>query len=408
MLPPRVPGRPRRLPALLGGWQQRTLLIAVLALAGNQAVRPMVTYQALSLGATPVVLGVVAGSFSLFSSIVAAPLGRWVDRAGEPLVLLVGTVVLTISSLLLGLAASLFAVVLSHALLGLGQVACLVGMQTFMANAGDVEGRVARFGRLTVAASVGQMVGPAMSGLAYGRGMSLIAVFFLSAVPMVLAAAVALTLLRMPNSARRGASDPTVPRRSLAASARGIVGRRGVPESLLASLAVLASIDLLIAYLPAWAEVNAISPDQVGFLLGCRAAAGLASRVLMVRMLRFVSAPALLAWSMALPAVTLALLPTTTALPWLALLLLLAGFGLGLGQPLSLSAITDRVDPEDRGTALGIRITANRTAQLVLPVLAGPLAGVIGLGAVFVAAGGLLGVSVLAAVRGSRRGTPES
>ena len=380
-------------------WQARLLLLTFLALAANHAVRPMVTYAALDLGASGATLGIVAGSFSLFSSVVAAPLGRLVDRIGEPIVLLLGTVVLTLSATLLATAGRIWAIVLAHALLGLGQVACLVGMQTMMANRGDPSRRVLRFGRLTVAASLGQMFGPATSGLAYGRGVALSRIFLLCAVPMALSILVAATLRPLWRAAAPPESG-TLPRRpAFIASVRLLVTRRGVPESLLASLAVLASIDILIAYLPGWGAANGISPEEVGFLLGLRAAVGLLSRLLMMRMLRLMGTRTLLALSMAIPAVSLCVLPLTTAVLLLAIILSIAGFGLGLGQPLSLATITDLVPPEERGTALGLRITANRTAQLVMPALAGAVAGAASLGVVFVMAGAVLAAGTLSAVR---------
>jgi len=58
------------------GWQARALLIALFSMTANQALRPMVTYRALELGATAAELGLVAGSFALLSSVFAVPLGR--------------------------------------------------------------------------------------------------------------------------------------------------------------------------------------------------------------------------------------------------------------------------------------------------------------------------------------------
>jgi hypothetical protein len=51
------------------------------------------------------------------------------------------------------------------------------------------------------------------------------------------------------------------------------------------------------------------------------------------------------------------------------------------------------VAPEVRGTALGVRITGNRLAQLFVPMAAGLVAGAAGLGAIFVLTGALIGVS---------------
>lgn len=378
------------------GWQARALVVALLSMTANQALRPMVTYRALELDATAAELGLVAGSFALLSSVFAAAFGRWIDRLGEPLFMAAGTGMLTISALLLAGSGSLPALIAAQALLGLGQVASLIGLQTIMANAGDPGGRDARFGVLTVVASLAQTIGPTLAGFAYGTArIPLTTIFLLGALPGVVAVGVSAVLIARPPAHRDGAG----PRGSRSAqepfvrSVRTVMSRPGVPHAMLASLTVLTSIDLLIAYLPAWGEANGIAPSTVGLMLGVRAAAGLGSRVLMLRMLRAMTRKRLLVRSMVLPAVALAALPLTTD-PWVLIVLLtVAGFGLGLGQPLSLAWISDQVGPEVRGTALGVRITGNRLAQLLVPMGAGLIAGAAGLGAIFVVTGALIGVS---------------
>ena len=389
------------------GWQGRVLLVALLSMTGNQAARPMVTYRALELDATAAQLGLVAGSFALLSSLLATPLGRWIDRLGEPLFMALGTGLLTVSAVLLGLSDALPALIAAQALLGLGQVASLIGLQTIMANAGDPTGRDARFGTLTVVASLAQMVGPTAAGAAYGAGASLTTVFLATALPLGLGVAVSASLMLHP-PVRQEVADAAAAQEPFLRSVRTVMGQPGVPHAMLASLTVLASIDLLIAYLPAWGEANGIAPGTVGLLLGVRAAAGLVSRVLMLRMLRVVVRRTLLAGSMVLPAMTLAALPLTASVPVLVVLLAVAGFGLGLGQPLSLAAIADAVQTGMRGTAMGVRITGNRLAQLLLPMVAGLLAGAAGLGAIFVLSGGLLGASAAAVSRAPAGRGPTS
>ena len=168
---------------------------------------------------------------------------------------------------------------------------------------------------------------------------------------------------------------------------------------MLASLTVLTSIDLLIAYLPAWGQANGIEPSTIGLMLGVRAAAGLASRVLMLRMLKAMTRRRLLVRSMLLPTLALLLLPLSTDPILLLVLLAISGFGLGLGQPLSLAWVSDQVAPEVRGTAIGVRITGNRLAQLFVPMAAGLVAGAAGLGAIFVLTGTLIGISSIGVSR---------
>jgi MFS family permease len=55
------------------------------------------------------------------------------------------------------------------------------------------------------------------------------------------------------------------------------------------------------------------------------------------------------------------------------------GLGLGIGQPLTMSWLTEQTPPYQRGVALSLRLAGNRVGQLSVPSLMGLVAA--GLGA---------------------------
>jgi MFS family permease len=67
----------------------------------------------------------------------------------------------------------------------------------------------------------------------------------------------------------------------------------------------------------------------------------------------------------------------------LGLLCVVAGVGLGFGQPLSMTIIAQLVPEPTRATALAVRLTGNRIGQIAAPAAAGALAGSAGTAAVF-------------------------
>lgn len=72
--------------------------------------------------------------------------------------------------------------------------------------------------------------------------------------------------------------------------------------------------------------------------------------------------------------------------PWiLAIIVLIAGFSLGVGQPLTMSLISQATVPEERALAVSTRLMGNRFGQFVLPAGAGLLATGAGTGGVFFA-----------------------
>ena len=372
------------------GWLVRALLLAFLTIMPVQAIRPMVSYRALELGAGAVDLGIIAGAYALLSFIMAVPLGRWMDRFGQPRFLVAGTALVTLTALGLAVAGSLVALIAAQAILGLGQVTALIGMQTLLSNHGDPAKRDGRIGGFTVSVAIAQIIGPAAAGTLYAQlDGSLGGVFLLSAGVSFLAVTLAASLWSWP-APSSSAGGPRPRQRSMRREVGTVLRTPSVPHAMVASMTVLTSIDLLIAYLPAYGETVGIPVETVGVLLGAQAGGTLLSRLIMVWLINRLGRQRLLVSSMALSALGLATLPLFTEALALFALISIAGFGLGLGQPLSLAWIVSQVPERTRGTAIGVRLTANRFAQLAIPLAVGAVGGVAGVAAIFVTTGGML------------------
>lgn len=373
-------------------WFAWVLLIGACMLLVISAVRPMASYRALELGATPLEIGLLPASFAALSLFVAVPVGRWIDRFGEARFLLLGTVIMTASTAAMVWIDSIPLLIVTQALLGLGHIVNIVGAQTLIANRSTAEQRDHRFGMYSVAVSLGQLIGPAMAGfIAGGQGpadgdavvsAATIPVFAVAAAACAPALLAALVLVRTSSARPRGsgAAAGTSPLRSAAQVLR-------IPTMLPAivvSVAVILSIDLLTAYLPVYGEERGLSVEVVGGLLSLRAATTMASRLVMGRLIASAGRARVLFGSTVLAGLAMAGVPFLGD-PWgLGLLMALTGFGLGFGQPMTIAWVAGRAPRELRATALGVRLTGNRLGQLVIPALVGLLAGFGGVGIVFV------------------------
>lgn len=373
------------------GSYPRLLVLTFLFMTAINAIRPMVSYRALDLGAGPVELGLITAAYATLSLLSAIVVGRGIDRWGEPWFLIVGTGLMSLTAIWLSTIDSLLILALSQVLLGLGHIVALLAAQTLTANAGSSTNRDARFGGLTVAVSLGQLVGPILAGSLAGTSLlatsrsstgSTSTVFVASAVMAASAAAVGVSLLRRPVG--QGGEKPSV----LARVGRGetlmsIARISGMPQAMLVSLTVLSTVDILVAYLPAYGEANGIAVETVGMLLAARAGASMAVRLAIGWLLRWWGRKRVLIWSLLLPAGAVAALPLLTDTWALLVAMTLMGLGLGLGQPLTLAWVASRVPSDARATALGVRLTGNRLGQLVLPAALGVVAGAAGIGAIF-------------------------
>ena len=385
-------GRGWPVPSLIisESWFPRLLLIAVLMLTTIGAVRPMASYRALALGATPLEIGLLPAAFAALSLFVAVPAGRWIDRFGEAPFLVAGTLLMGLSMAGMVWVDTIPLLIATQASLGLGHLINIIAAQTMIANRTAREGRDARYGLYSVAASVGQLVGPiaagviaggAAAGARGGVGESTIPVFAAAALAAVPALLIAMSLLiGLP---RRAAGSRAPSPDGYLRSATDILRVPTMVPAIALSIGVILSVDLLVAYLPVYGEERGLPVELVGALLSVRAASSMASRLAMSTLIRRLGRARLLYGSAAIAGVALAGVPFVAESWGLALLMLVAGLGLGFGQPMTIAWVASRAPRSLRATALGLRLTGNRLGQLTIPAVVGLAAGLTGVATVF-------------------------
>lgn len=387
------------------------LAIAAISITAVNALRPMVSYRALGLGAGPLEIGIVQSAFSIVPALIAVALGSWIDRFGEGRFLAIAMALIALGSGVATLAGSLAILALANAIVGFGQVTNLVAGQAMIANRGPRDRREHRYGWYSTVASLGQLLGPAIAALLVGASASATigggepspsgnpqAPVFLFALA---AASVASVLaLRLPlGPRRRPIEEPSGPASGLAATAWLVLRRPGMAAAMLVSITVISSVDVLVAYLPAYGEAGGLSVEIVGLLLSVRAASSLVSRLFMTQLIDLLGRGRLLAVSMVLAGAAIALLPVVASVPGLFGLMVLIGLGLGLGQPMTIAWVANRSPRRQRALALGVRLTGNRAALLVVPTAMGALAGAGGITLIWLVLATFLGGGALVAAR---------
>lgn len=352
-------------------------------------VRPAATYRALELDVPGFALGLIAASYAVFPLLLAVPTGSLVDRLGERRLMAAGSaVVLLCSAFLLLWGSSIVALVAGTALLGAGQLACVVGQQAVVANNAAATRLDSAFGYLTFAASLGQALGPLAISLVGGASVrpDTQAIFFLS-VCMSLVLFLATFLI----SAKFGGGKKATAMGGAKGSALGLLKAPGVARALATSATVLAVVDLTMVYLPALGADRGLTAATVGALLTVRAVFSMVSRILLGRIARTIGRMRLLVVSLALSTAALA----AAAIPMPAWLLFVVmavlGLGLGTGQPLTMSWLSSQAPAGQRGRALALRLAGNRVGQVVLPSAIGVVAAGLGTAGVFLASAVVVG-----------------
>jgi MFS family permease len=363
-------------------------------------VRPAATYRALELDVPDFALGLLAASYAVFPLLLAVPTGGLVDRLGERRLIAIGSgVVLACSSFLLLGGSSIVALVIGTALLGAGQLACVVGQQAVIANNAASSRMDSAFGYLTFAASLGQALGPMAIALVGGASVrpDTQAIFLLSVCMSLVLFVTTFVLSVEVNGGKRRATAADGGK----GSAVSLLKAPGVARALATSATVLAVVDLIMVYLPALGTDRGLTAATVGAMLTVRAVFSMVSRLLLGRVSRRIGRMRLLVLSLALSTVALAAaaIPMPTWLLFVVMAVL--GLGLGIGQPLTMSWLSSQAPEGQRGRALALRLAGNRVGQVVLPSTIGVVAAGLGAAGVFLASALVVG-GTLALLRGVR------
>ncbi|MPZ62846.1 MAG: MFS transporter [Propionibacteriales bacterium] len=374
------------------GWLYLLLGGTVLVQAAVFAGRPMTTYRALELGASTTVVGLIVASFAVVPLVLAVPAGRGVDGNRARAFLRYGAGLSLLGAVALAAAPSLLLLALGNAVAGVGLLLSAIAAQGIIARRAPSEDHDRAFGLFTVAASVGQLIGPVLSGAAAshlpgGPRAGLAAASLLAVLLLV----VSLAYRQSERAAsREPGTDPAPGTDGNPARLLGMIRTRGMSPAMLASLSLLTCVDLITAFLPVLAQERGISPATVGWLLALRAFASIVSRLMVARLAARWGRRWVLVGSMVVAAVALVLFTLGSATAVLVALMLVAGFALGLGQPLTMSWVVGLVPERSRATALALRLGANRAGQVAVPAAAGVVAGLGGAAGVFVLTGVML------------------
>ncbi|MYY10727.1 MFS transporter [Streptomyces sp. SID4919] len=360
-------------------------------------VRPTSAYRAIELGVDPRMVGLIAASFALLPLVVAVTIGRWNDRGHVRPSLFIGGVLMTGAGLGVHLwSQSLTSLLIWNAVIGLGHLLAIVGQQTLVAQLGR-ERLDSAFGTYTFVGSLGQAAAPLVLSAVGGSAVLPDTGLLFAIYTVTCACLLGMTGL-LPRSRK---TDQRLGSGNSLRSALGVppTTRRTMTGAMLLSMLVLAAVDLIQVYLPALGVERRIPSATVGVLLAVRAAATMASRLGLARLTGRVGRTRLATVSTIVAGVAVGALAVPMPTVVAGLLLAVAGFALGIGQPLSMTIVTTAAPAGTTSTWLALRLTGNRVGQSVIPAVLSAFTGSIGTGGIFVVTGiGLLGTAAAARI----------
>ena len=377
-------------------WAKPLLLSSTLTQATIYVLRPMMTYRAIELDANSAQIGLIAALYALFPVLLALQFGSWVGKLGEAKFILYGTLAMLITSAGLIFANSLIALGVAAATSGLAHLACMVGGQSMVALRAPAQGLDRYFGFYTFSASLGHMLGPIAASIVAGSNGTLpksTSNAFLLGVILTIVALVPVIRWRNEKPSAVASNEGTYK------AAFNLIKRPGIFAAIYISLAISSAADVLVVFLPLFGTENNFSPYAIGAILAIRAGTTMLSRFFLGRLSERFTTFQLLWWSTIISVVACGAMAFADTPVSLGAIVFVAGFSLGIGQPLTMSLVSQKTESSERALAVSARLMGNRFGQFIVPAAAGAAAAASGAGAVFIGLAVLLGSSIFSVKR---------
>ena len=377
-------------------WAKPLLLSSTLTQATIYVLRPMMTYRAIELDANSAQIGLIAALYALFPVLLALQFGSWVGKLGEAKFIIYGTLAMLVTSAGLIFANSLIALGVAAAASGLAHLACMVGGQSMVALRAPAQGLDRYFGFYTFSASLGHMLGPIAASIVAGSNGTLpksTSNAFLLGVVLTIVALVPVIRWRNEKPSAVANNEGTYK------AAINLIKRPGILAAIYISLAISSAADVLVVFLPLFGTENNFSPYAIGAILAIRAGTTMLSRFFLGRLSQRFTTFQLLWWSTIISVVSCAAMAFAHTPLSLGAIVFIAGFSLGVGQPLTMSLVSQKTESSERALAVSARLMGNRFGQFIVPAAAGAAAAASGAGAVFIGLAVLLGSSIFSVKR---------
>ena len=377
-------------------WLRTLLISSAISQAVIYILRPMITYRALELDASPAIVGLIAAIYALLPVLLALTFGRWVGTFGEGRFVILGTAGLFLSSVVLLFAHSIALLAIAASISGLAHLACMVGGQTMVSLKSPRDKYEENFGYYAFSASFGQMIGPLIAAVVAGTTGVLPA-----STASAFIAAMALSLLAIAPIIKWRNDQPTIiaerKEGGTLKSAGKLLRNKKVFAAIYTSMAISSVGDILLVFLPLYGTEKSFSSFSIGVIIALRSGASMLSRLSLGFISSRYSTKQILIFSNVISVAAFLVMGFAPNPLILGLLVLIAGFSLGVGQPLTMSLVSLATKPEERAMAVSARLTGNRLGQFLIPGAAGLLATSAGTAGVFIGLAVLLATTFLPA-----------
>jgi MFS family permease len=377
------------------------MVIVVLAHIGTTGAKLLLALFAIDLGASPLDVGITFAMFSILPAILAIKAGRWVDRIGVRLPLLMGCSGIALAIALVSLTPALWGLYTCAALIGVFFMVYVIAGQSLVGSMGTTSDRTRNFSYYSLSVALAGVIGRAGTGVSIDFFGYRSTALLLALGPLV--ALIVAWWLPSRSPLRKASSERTV-----RTSRYDLWKIPALRRALIAAAIVESGNELFALFIPLYGSSLGLSATFIGTLLATFAAATFLVRIALPRLVALFGEEGVLSCALGCAALV-GFLTISTAQPWILLVLSAAfGFSLGCGMPLSMALTYARAPDGRAAEAIGMRQTVNKSIEVIVPVCFGGLAVIAGLAPLAIALGTVLSVGAVVIGRDARRQRPPS
>ncbi len=347
------------------------VLLALLFQTAYQGNIVLTTLYAVHLHAHSAFLGVIVALSAVFPMLLAIYSGKFTDRIGFKLPLVLGMIGCG-SALLLPFIVhnQLWILLVSQSLFGLFQIFTIVTIQNLVGALSNSKNYSKNYAILSQGTSIGELLGNVMTGFAIDHIGYSFTYVFLASLAIISGLVFLFNLVTVPKYEKKTQvqSEKFI----------DLLASRNLRKTFITSGIILTGVFLFSFYFPVYGRSIHLSTSLIGLILGANTAAYFIIRLVMPRLSAKLSEMHLLGICLLMSSIGFALIPLVKNFYILAGLSFVMGLGLGCCQPLSMS-MAYHFSPKNRtGEVLGLRLAVNKFAQVAVPIISVPLGGTLG------------------------------
>ena len=362
----------------------------------------------IQLGTPLFVIGLVFGARNVGPMLFAIHGGSMMDRLGTGRVMAVSAAIMMVIPFIYPVAPWVPSIILLQLISGLADSLGWVGTQTLTGQV--LRGNPTYTGRLIFATRVGTFAGPPIAGASwdlFGPWGGFVCLSIWGAGLLVSVLSLPAKALTPPSAPPQGIVRAVMPRPADYLAALRLFAIPVMAIVLAISIIRQFGSSMQNSFYAVYLDGIGLSGTLIGFLVaatGLTGVAALATGWLVARLKEF----NLLIWSTIVSIAAIAVAPFFTGFVPLFIASSLRGATLAIAVVIIVSLIARSVGPQEQGRAMGLRTTCNQSANVVIPVLMGGLAQLIGLEAAFYAFGAAgIALLLLLSLRTQNLETPQ-